>query len=161
MKKSVEEVRQEQNKIRIDALKLTAEELKLKATNQKIDEIRRNLDELRQRVPIMPPPGDRPRPQLPAPQPGKVLLDTPAHFLVRLPADARLTVHGVACPLTSDTRAFDTPALKPGQKYYYLLQAEVVRNGRPIAETKRVDFRSGERVTVSFEKLGTTRVSAR
>lgn len=244
LKQSIEEVRKEQSKIRIDALKLTVDELKLKATDQKIDEIRRNLDDLRRRVPgpVMPPPGGKPRPQLPAPQPGKVLLDMPAdalvlindeqvgstsavgtpalapgqeyvlnieaalvrdgksinrvkrlslragqvvrlayndleldtgrwtrgdestaaaHITVRLPADARLTVHGVDCPLTSDTRTFDTPVLKRGQKYYYLLKAEVVRDGRTIAQTRRVDFRSGERVSVSFDDLGTTRVSVR
>jgi uncharacterized protein (TIGR03000 family) len=86
---------------------------------------------------------------------------SPAHITVRLPADARLSVQGVDCPLTSDTRAFDTPELAPGQKYYYLLKAEVVRDGRAIAQTRRVDFRSGERVTVSFADLGATRVSAR
>jgi uncharacterized protein (TIGR03000 family) len=63
--------------------------------------------------------------------------------------------------LPSDTRAFDTPELAPGQKYYYLLKAEVARDGRMIAQTRRVDFRSGERVTVSFDDLGATRVSAR
>jgi len=86
---------------------------------------------------------------------------SPARITVHLPADARLTVHGVACPLTSDTRTFDTPALEPGQKYYYLLKAEVVRNGRTLAQTKRVAFRSGERVTVSFADLGTNLVTAR
>jgi uncharacterized protein (TIGR03000 family) len=85
----------------------------------------------------------------------------PAHITVRLPADARLIVHGVACPLTSDTRSFDTPALASGQKYYYLLKAEVVRNGRSIAQTRRVDFRSGEQVTVSFDNLGAGLVTAR
>jgi uncharacterized protein (TIGR03000 family) len=84
-----------------------------------------------------------------------------ARITVRVPADARLTVHGVDCPLGSDTRTFDTPALEPGQKYYYLLKAEVVRDGRTIAQTKRIDFRSGERVTVSFEDLEANVVSAR
>ncbi len=84
-----------------------------------------------------------------------------AHITVRLPADARLTVHGVDCPLASDTRAFDTPPLTPGQKYYYLLKAEVVREGRTIAQTRRIDFRSGDNVTVSFDDLVATRVSAR
>ena len=86
---------------------------------------------------------------------------SPAHITVRLPADAKLTVDGVDCPLSSDTRTFDTPALAPGQRYYYLLKAELVRAGRPIAQTKRVDFRSGERVSVSFEDLGANLVTAR
>jgi uncharacterized protein (TIGR03000 family) len=164
LQRSIDEVKKEQNKLRVDALKLTAEELKLKAMDQKIDEIRRDIEDLRRRVPPVMPPG-RPRPQLPAPQPGKATLDmpaaAPAHITVRLPADARLTVHGVECPLTSETRTFDTPALAPGQNFYYLLKAEVLRDGRPIAQTRRVDFRSGEQVTVSFDDLGAMRVSSR
>jgi uncharacterized protein (TIGR03000 family) len=99
---------------------------------------------------------------LPAPQPGKeASVQSPARITVRLPADARLSVDGVDCPLTSDTRTFDTPALPSGQKFYYLLRAEVVRDGRPIAQTRRVDFRSGESVIVSFEDLGASLVTAR
>jgi len=77
----------------------------------------------------------------------------PAHVTVRLPADARLTVHGVDCPLTSSTRAFDTPALAPGQEYFYVLKVEVMRDGQPVRQSRRVAFRGGERVTVSFENL--------
>lgn len=85
----------------------------------------------------------------------------PAHITVRLPADARLTVHGVECPLTSATRTFDTPVLAPGQKYYYFLEAVVMRDGRPVAQTQRVTFRSGERIRVSFEGLGARSLTAR
>jgi uncharacterized protein (TIGR03000 family) len=85
----------------------------------------------------------------------------PAHITVRLPRDARLVVHGVDCPLTSATRTFDTPVLKPGQKYYYVLEAEVMRGGRPVSQTQRVAFRSGENVKVSFDDLGTRSLAAR
>jgi len=77
----------------------------------------------------------------------------PAHVIVRLPADAQLTVHGVDCPLTSNTRTFDTPVLAPGQDYFYDLKAKVLREGQPVTQTRRVTFRAGERVTVSFENL--------
>jgi uncharacterized protein (TIGR03000 family) len=78
----------------------------------------------------------------------------PAHFTVRLPAEARLVVHGVRCPLTSDTRSFDTPELAPGEVYFYDLEAEVTRDGRVVTESKRVAFRAGEQVTVRFDGLG-------
>jgi uncharacterized protein (TIGR03000 family) len=245
LKQSLEELKKEQNKLRLEALKQTAEQLKLKATEEKIDELRRNIEELRKRMPppAAVPPG-RPRPELPAPEPGKgqVLLEmpadalvlvndkridaatfltpalqpgqeydvhveaavvrdgktinrvknlqiqagevvrlaykdmepaesrwtrtgqkvaAPAHITVRLPADARLNVHGVDCPLTSDTREFDTPALTPGKKYSYSLRAEVIREGRPVAQTRRITFRSGERVLVSFEDLDVRSLTAR
>jgi uncharacterized protein (TIGR03000 family) len=86
---------------------------------------------------------------------------TPAHITVRLPADARLNVHGVDCPLTSETRTFDTPVLTPGKKYSYLLKAEVVRNGRSISQTQRISFQSGENLQVSFEDLGVRSLTSR
>jgi uncharacterized protein (TIGR03000 family) len=245
LKTSIETLKKEQNKLRIEALTQTAAELKLKATEQKIDELRRAIEELKRRLPprIMPP--AVPRPELPPPQEGKgqVLMEmpadalvfvndkridaatafltpelqpdqeyavkvetvsvhggkninrvkrlsihagevvrlayqdmepaeqrwtstgqkaaAPAHITVRLPADARLNVHGVDCPLTSETRTFDTPVLTPGETYSYLLKAEVLRDGRTVAQTQRVTFRSGQRVLVSFEDLGTRSLSAR
>lgn len=84
-----------------------------------------------------------------------------AQITVRLPADAELTVDGAGCPLTSDTRSFQTPPLAAGGRYYYLLKAEVMRGGRRIAQTRRVDFRPGESLTVSFENLGANMVTAR
>lgn len=251
LKKSLQELKTEQNKIRVEALKQVAEELRLKATDQKIDELRRAVEELKHRpaaapIPLPPPlpgplPTPRPRPDQAPPQPGKVQLDIPAgaivfvndkplgtartfvtppleagrdHFYqfevtvvrdgrnitrvqrvpiqagatvrlayeqmesgdrwsraeaagapayitVRLPADARLTIDDAVCPLTSDTRAFATPSLAPGREYYYLLKAEVVRDGRTATQTQRVTFRRGERVTVSFDNLGASRLTAR
>jgi uncharacterized protein (TIGR03000 family) len=72
---------------------------------------------------------------------------TPAHVVVNLPADAKLFVDGVACPLTSAQRAFDTPPLEPGRTYYYSIRAE----GRSLAETKRVTVRAGKETVVEFE----------
>lgn len=163
LKKSLEELKQAQSQTRVDALKLTADELRRRETDQRIDELRRDLNELRRGVPPGAPGGAPPkiRRELPPPKPGTVSVETPARITVRLPADARLSVDGVDCPLTSDTRTFDTPAIAPGQKFYYLLTAEVVRGGRPVAQTRRVDFRSGEDVIVSFEDLGANLVSSR
>lgn len=78
----------------------------------------------------------------------------PAHITVHLPADARLTIQGIDCPLTSETRTIDTPELVPGKEYAYVLKAEVQRNGRTVAQSQNVTFRSGESVVVSFEDLG-------
>jgi len=163
LRKSLEDLKKDQAQLRIDALKITAEEMRRRETDQKIDELRRDINEMRNRPPAEPPAAVPPkiRRELPPPKSGQVSVDAPARITVRLPADARLTVDGVDCPLASDTRTFDTPALLPGQKFYYLLRAEVVRDGRTIAQTRRIDFRSGERVIVSFEDLGANVVSAR
>jgi uncharacterized protein (TIGR03000 family) len=79
----------------------------------------------------------------------------PAHFTVKLPADARLTIDGVHCTLTSDTRSFATPPVEAGHEYFYTLRAEVVRDGRSRSQSKKVYFRAGESVRVEFGDLGT------
>lgn len=74
----------------------------------------------------------------------------PARVTVRLPADARLWVDQVECPLTSGERSFDTPELAPGQTYYYTLKMQVQRRGAPMTDSQRVLVSAGQRVTVSF-----------
>lgn len=76
-----------------------------------------------------------------------------ARVTVKLPADARLYVDGVPCTLTSTTRSFNTPDLSAGQRYYYTLKAEVVRNGETVGKSQRVLVEAGKDVTVEFKDL--------
>jgi uncharacterized protein (TIGR03000 family) len=77
--------------------------------------------------------------------------DAPARLTVRLPADAKLFVNGVACPLADATRSFATPKLQAGRDYYYTLRAEITRDGRVQTQTRRVDVAAGQRVNVRFD----------
>jgi uncharacterized protein (TIGR03000 family) len=77
--------------------------------------------------------------------------NTPARITVRLPADARLYVDNVLCPLTSETRTFDTPRLEAGRAYYYNLRTETERSGRTQVDTRRVLVEAGRDVTVEFK----------
>jgi uncharacterized protein (TIGR03000 family) len=70
---------------------------------------------------------------------------------VELPADARLFVNGVACPLTSERRSFLSPQLQPGQEYTYTLRAELQRNGRTLTRTRRVRVAADREVNVNFD----------
>ncbi len=90
------------------------------------------------------------KPMKPVPE-EEVSTPTPGHVVVKLPAEAKLFVDGVACPLTSAQRSFDTPPLEPGKTYYYSLKAETIREGRSVAETKRVTVRAGQETVVEFE----------
>lgn len=83
----------------------------------------------------------------------KVSAPTTGRVTVRLPADAKLTVDGVVCPLTSATRTFDTPPLEPGRQYYYMLTAEVTRDGKVQSDTKRVIVEAGQESSVDFGDL--------
>jgi uncharacterized protein (TIGR03000 family) len=85
----------------------------------------------------------------------------PAHVTVRAPEDARLRVDGVVCPLTSGTRTFDTPELEPGRKYFYTLTAEVVRDGRPVSESRRVVLQAGKDVQVDFLNMAAVAAASR
>jgi uncharacterized protein (TIGR03000 family) len=64
-----------------------------------------------------------------------------------------LYIDGVACPLTSSTRTFETPSLQTGQRYYYILKAELVRDGQTLSEQRRVIVEAGKQVTVEFTEL--------
>lgn len=77
----------------------------------------------------------------------------PARVTVRLPEDAKLFVDGVACPLTSATRSFDTPKLEAGRKFTYTLRAELVRDGQKITENQKVLLEAGKQVNVEFKEL--------
>jgi uncharacterized protein (TIGR03000 family) len=81
--------------------------------------------------------------------------------VVNLPADAKLYVDDVACPLTSERRTFRTPKLQPGKEYYYTLRAEVMRDGEPVVEKKKVLVAAGRRVNVDFGEMTTVSTSRR
>jgi uncharacterized protein (TIGR03000 family) len=80
-----------------------------------------------------------------------------ARVVVRAPADARLWVDRVECPLTGTVRSFDTPELNPEQTYAYTLRVSVERNGRTIEESRRVQLTPGERVEVDLSSVGAVR----
>ena len=76
----------------------------------------------------------------------------PASLVIRLPADARLTIDGDLTRSTSGARWFVTPPLEPGQTFHYELRAEVVRDGKKLTETRQVAVRAGQEsdVTIAF-----------
>jgi uncharacterized protein (TIGR03000 family) len=78
---------------------------------------------------------------------------TQATVVVQVPEDAKLIVDGVPASLTSDTRTFVTPDLLPGRTYYYMITAEIQREGRTIAHTEKVLVRAGEISRVNFRDM--------
>jgi uncharacterized protein (TIGR03000 family) len=76
-----------------------------------------------------------------------------ARVTVELPADAKLFVDDQPMKATSAKRTFRTPELEPGQTYFYMLRAEVVRDGATYSQTKRVLVRAGEDVKASLADL--------
>jgi uncharacterized protein (TIGR03000 family) len=94
--------------------------------------------------------------QVPAPkkEEGKTTALDRARLIITLPEDAKLYVDDQLTKATSDRRVFSSPGLDEGQTYYYVLRAEVVRDGKTQSETKRVLLHAGEVVETSFSDLG-------
>jgi uncharacterized protein (TIGR03000 family) len=85
----------------------------------------------------------------------KVQAEAPATVIVRLPADAKLTIDGAATSSTSTQRVFETPTLKAGQDYYYSFKATVVRDGRPVTAEQQVRVRAGLQTPIQFDFAST------
>jgi uncharacterized protein (TIGR03000 family) len=82
---------------------------------------------------------------------GKSALPAPAIIVVSLPAEATLLVDGSATTSTAATRVFASPALEPGQDYFYTLKGEIVRDGQKVIATETVKVRAGEESRVKLE----------
>jgi len=51
-------------------------------------------------------------------------------------------------------RVFNSPGLADGQEFYYILRAQVVRDGKPWSKTKRVLRHAGDVIETSFLEPG-------
>jgi uncharacterized protein (TIGR03000 family) len=84
-----------------------------------------------------------------------------ARLIVELPEDARLYIDDHLTKTTSARRVFNTPTLDRGLSYYYMVRAEVVRDGKTYSETKRVIVRAGEEIRTAFPELESAALAAR
>ena len=76
-----------------------------------------------------------------------------AKLVVELPVDAKLFIDDQLMKTPSEKRVFNTPTLDPKQSYYYVLRVEVMRDGKPITETKRVVVKAGEVIRSDFNSM--------
>ena len=76
-----------------------------------------------------------------------------AKLIVDLPAEAKLFIDDRAIQVSSQHPVFVTPGLQAGKTYYYDLRAEIMRDGKPVSDTKRVVFHAGDELRESFAAL--------
>ena len=76
-----------------------------------------------------------------------------ANIKFTLPANAKLFVDGRPTSGEGTERAFFTPPLVAGQKFFYDVKAELVVDGKTVTEEKRVIVRAGDDLRESFPKL--------
>lgn len=81
------------------------------------------------------------------------LAAAPARLTIELPATAKLYVDGNLIKGEGISRNFHTPELPRDQTFFYEFKAEVMVDGKPVTETKKVLVRSGDVLTESFPKL--------
>jgi len=104
-----------------------------------------------QSIPVMPPAGSEGSGD--KKEGSKSDIGSKAKLFIDVPADAKLYIDDQLMKTTSAKRAFSTPALEPGQAYYYIVRAEVVRDGKTYEKTQRVIVRAGEQVKAAFKDL--------
>jgi len=75
---------------------------------------------------------------------------------VSVPSDAKIYVNGQATSSTGETRQYVSRDLQTGYNYAYEVRAELVRDGRTVEQTKRIDLRAGETANLAFDFPGTS-----
>jgi uncharacterized protein (TIGR03000 family) len=85
-------------------------------------------------------------------KPERVSAPAKAKLVVELPADAKLYIDDHLMKTTSARRTFSTPALEADKTYYYVLRAEIIRDGKTLSDTKRVIVRAGNEIRANFEE---------
>jgi uncharacterized protein (TIGR03000 family) len=99
-----------------------------------------------------PPPGaPKGEEKLPPPD-KKTATSGPARLLVEMPADGKLYVDDQLMKTAAERREFNTPVLEKGSTYYYELRVEIVRDGKPVSQTRRILVKAGERIRASFSE---------
>jgi uncharacterized protein (TIGR03000 family) len=73
---------------------------------------------------------------------------------VNLPAEAQLFVDDQPTKSTTARRVLESPRLKPGNSYSYLLRAEIQREDRKYQQVKKVNVRAGQTTAVTFSEEG-------
>jgi uncharacterized protein (TIGR03000 family) len=84
---------------------------------------------------------------------------TKAKLIVELPSNATLFIDDNKMTTTSNHRVFNTPELETGETYFYMLRAEVVKDGTPVTVTKRVILKPGDAITADFRDLAAPTVT--
>lgn len=69
---------------------------------------------------------------------------------VEVPAEAKIFVNGQETSSTGEIRQYISRNLQPGYNYSYEVRAEIVRDGKPVNETKTIDVKAGEVAKVAF-----------
>jgi uncharacterized protein (TIGR03000 family) len=89
-------------------------------------------------------------PPVVTPEVASAQTDNTAHVTVNVPAGAEVWFGGTETTSTGPVREFRSPALTPGSRYTYEIQARWHENGHEVTQTKQVEVTAGTHVNVDF-----------
>ena len=78
--------------------------------------------------------------------------DAAAIIRLRVPANAQVWLNGTATTLTGTLRPFIANSLEAGTDYSYEIRVRWTEAGKPVEQTRKVTFRSGDRLTLNLMK---------
>jgi uncharacterized protein (TIGR03000 family) len=76
--------------------------------------------------------------------------DRTVQVRVRVPAGAKLWFNGEATVQRGEVRHFESPALQPGESYYYDLRATWQKDGKTVERTRHLRVRAGDQISVNL-----------
>ncbi|MGA2063528.1 MAG: TIGR03000 domain-containing protein [Thermoguttaceae bacterium] len=76
--------------------------------------------------------------------------ETSGLLTIWVPAEAKVSINGLATRSTGSKRQYVSFGLKPGFTYKYEIRAQIVRDGQLVEETRTVSLTAGERSAVAF-----------
>jgi len=79
--------------------------------------------------------------------------DSSARISIEVPEDAKLFIDGKLMSGTSTVRNYYTPALQPGQSYFYDVRIEMLKDGKTVAKEKKVIVQAGAIVKETFHQM--------
>ena len=103
------------------------------------------------------PPADKKMETLP--NPGKTNEVARAKVVIDVPANTALYIDNQLMPDKSGKRTFVTPALQPGQSYFYDIKLVANNGGQQQVQTSRVVLRPGQEVAATFNTNTNTGVA--
>jgi uncharacterized protein (TIGR03000 family) len=83
----------------------------------------------------------------------ETMVPTRAKLLIELPTNAKLFIDDKPVKTASGVQFFDIPALEPGEVYFYMVRIEMMRDGHPLSETRRILVRAGQVARAEFKDL--------
>jgi uncharacterized protein (TIGR03000 family) len=80
-------------------------------------------------------------------------------LIIEVPENAKLFIDDQLMKSTTTERFFYTPALENGQKYFYDVRVEVMKDGQKVTESKRVIVQAGDVRRESFRSMDKSSVA--